>query len=502
MTRAADLVLLGLRLARARWRLAWRVRLGPTGLLVGGIGSLLAWSLLVGAGIAFTLVGTTLLAVLLERGRPELAVALAGAVADAGAVLAILAVAAAQETRRGVPPHPLLVLPVRAGDLLLAELVGLLLAEPLAVVAWPTSLVILLGSAQFSPGVALRTVPVAAGVLLFLASLGLAVRRLVLDRWGGRLAGVFLGTGLLFAAPAAWFAAGWRGAGNLLHLCGGPWTPGWWVRQALRAALAGRPAALLPGAALLLVAFGLSAAAALASPASRLPGGTATRRRPALLPAARALVTARPVAAQWAGNTAAALLVLLAGNVFLRQGFPSGIGEWAALIAGLVIAGAPAPVLANLLGTGSPGPLGFLLAGPRPEAILERLGMAALAPSLVVVPALVLLAGRLLPGGAGPFAAAAVAALGAGTGAGFLLSAAWPRAVSLELPGIPLWPPGPGRWIMLLAQGLSLAPLAAGLPRGGVGAVVTGGFAACAGWILARRILRRRILEVTETLLT
>ncbi len=506
MTRSARLLLLGTRLAAARWRLAWRRRHGPAGILLGGAGALLAWILLVAGALAFTAVGTTLVAVLARRGDGDLAIAVAGTVADAAAILSVLAVAAAEETHRGIPPRPLLLLPVRAGDRLLAETISLLLAEPLAAVAWPAALVLVLGAGQVAPRAALLLALPAAGLLIFLASLGLAVRRILLAGGRHRPVTAVLATGIVFAAPAAWLLGGWREAANLLRLEGGPWTPGWWIRHACREALAGRGTALLPGGILLLVSFGLLV---LAARADERPGPApphARGRPPRALPLAAAWWAARPVVAQWTGNGAAALLVLLAAHVLARQGFPwPTLPRAAGALAGLILASAPAPLLANLLGAGGRGPLGLLLAGARPGRLLARLAAAAACPAIILVPVAAAVAAWLLPGtGAGlVLAAVAVGALGLGAGAGFLLSVAWPVRLDPDLPGVSLWPAGPGRWIMVAVQGLALAPFLRGPATAGSLLSVAGGcIAVLAGWHLARRMLRGRVLEVTESLLT
>ena len=506
MTRSGRLLVLGARLAAARWRLAWRRRHGPAGMLLGGAGALLAWILLAGGAIAFTAVGTTLLAVLARRGDVDLAVAVAGVVADAATVLAVLAVAAAEETHRGIPPRPLLLLPVRPGDRLLAETISLLLAEPLAAVAWPAALVLVLGTGQVAPRAALLLALPAAGLLLFLASLGLAVRRLLLAGGRHRLATAVLATGIVFAAPAAWLLGSWHEATNLLRLEGGPWTPGWWVRHACREALAGRATAILPGGILLLVSFGLLVLAAREGERPGLPVSRVRRRRPRTLPLATAWWAARPVVAQWTGNGAAALLVLLAAHVLARQGLSwPALPRVAGAVAGLILASAPAPLLANLLGTGGHGPLGLLLAGARPGRLLARLATAAVVPAAALVPAVAGVAAWLFPGtgAATVLAAGAVGALGLGTGAGLLLSVAWPVRLELDVPGISLWPPGPGRWIMVAVQGLALAPfLRAPVAAGAILSVTGGCLAVLAGWHLARRTLRDRVLDVTESLLT
>jgi len=506
MTRSGRLVLLAVRLALARWRLAWQRRHGPAGMLLGGVGTLFAWLLLAGGAIAFAAVGTTLFAVLARRGDTGLAVAVAGAVADAAAVLAVLAVAAAEETHRGIPPRPLLLLPVGPGDRLLAETASLLLAEPLAAVAWPAALVPVLGAGQVASRAALLLALPAAGLLLFLAALGLAVRRLLLAGGRHRLATAILSTGIVFAAPAAWLLGSWREATNLLRLEGGPWTPGWWIRHACREALAGHGAALLPGGILLLVAFGLLVLAARGGDHPAIPGAGRPRRPPRKFPLATAWWAARPVVAQWMGNGAAALLVLLAAHVLARQGIP-----WPALprvaggLAGLILASAPAPLFANLLGTGSRGVLGLLLAGARPGRLLARLALAATVPAVVLVPAVTGIAAWLLPatGAALVLAAGTVGALGLGAGTGLLLSVAWPVRADLDVPGASLWPVGPTRWIMVAVQGLALVPFLWGsaIP-GAVLAVTVGCLAVLGGWHLAGRVLHGRVLDVTESLLT
>ncbi len=504
--RADRLLVLGIRLAAARWKLAWRRRYGPAGLVVGGLGSLLAWALLVAGAVAFTAVGTTLLAALGARGESRLACAVAGAVADTATILAVLAVAAADEAHRGIPTRPLLLLPVGPGERLLAETVSLLAAEPLAAVAWPAPLVLVLGAGQVSARAALLLALPAAGLLLFLASLGLFVRHVFLAGTRRRLLSTLLGSGILFAAPAAWLLGGGGGTADLLRLGGGPWTPGWWIRHACREALAGRPAALLPGGILLLVAFGLLVLAARSGEPSPLPPPRPRRPRRRLPALAAGISSAGPIVARWSGNGVAALLVLLSAHVLVRQGIPwPALPRVAGALAGLIVASAPAPVLANLLGAGHRGPLGMLLAGARPGPLLARLAASAVLPAGLLLPVAAAAAGWLFPGGgAAPvLVTGTLGALGAGIGAGLLLSLAWPAPVRPGEPGEPLWPPGPGRWIMTAVQGLALAPfLRVPATAAGPLSVGAGCLAAVAGWLLARKALRRRVLEVTESLLT
>jgi hypothetical protein len=505
-----ELVLLRLAVSRGRLARALARRGGPLGPLLElllTVGSVL---LLLLSALAFTVVGTVLIATLARRGEAALAIGASSGASLAGLLLAAIVAVLADAHAARLDDRPLSALPIRPGDRIAADLFGLMVLEPTAAVIWPTAAVLVLAAAQSGGTAAMLAVPAAAGQACLAASVALVARRLSRSAEGSR--------------PGPWLVAG--ATALLIATTTFPpspeaaWMPWHWNGRAFLEAWNGRAAALAWGTLPHLFAFGLLALAR--TPPVALRRGLQGLRHRLLPPARRGPrrrywtglrhcwgpPRARILLMHAIGATAALLALGWALDARSSSAFP--VMTLASVVAAWVAAAGAAPLLANTLGLGGPAAASQILAARRP---LRRLAADHVWLSAPALAATALAAAAAAARDGAPSKALPALAVGAAitlslSGTGAFTSTRWPWPACLGGHGDPLWSPTGPRSLMALVQGTVLAPMA-GAAWQGFESVSWAAFATLAlgagvgvvGWAVAVLAMRRLPVRILEGLL-
>jgi len=500
----------------AGWRRAALRPRDAAGLALGWLAAIVSGSLLVLASFAFCFVGRTLLSSLLDAGRIDLAVGVAGLLTDASLLVAVLAVALTDPLRSGLDPRPLSVLPLKRSERLAADLAALVFAHPAALAFWAAGVALFLGSAAHRPGVGWTMLPAATGVVVLGASVSLAARRLLLlsrDASTSRVAGVLLRAAILVVPSAGLVWIGASGGSLAQHdgLTLTP-TPGGLVGGAVRLAAEHRLLAATYGGLLHLSAL-LLLASIVRLPLSPDPSSLSGRRSwwPGVLPieAARIWRPTRASGLFLQGALAAAMTVGVAALAEPRA--PSGwpVAETGALLAVWILVSSVAPLSANALGHGGRAAASHWLL---PESLARSVARAQAWTSLPILAGVAAVAAASAL--ASPSARIPLLALAAGlglaiatAGLGCVSSVLWPWPSGMNRQGDPLWAPGPGRLLISVGHGLVLAlaasslfPARETLPAA-TRAAAAGLILGLGGWLVTLWRLRRRRAEISEALL-
>ncbi len=507
LQRVTQLLALQVALLGARWRSAWTRPLGKTAALTGGGVSLAGGALLVLAAIAFGGVGATLLGALARAEHIELAGDLAAALADVAALLVIATVALSDAQRTGVDPRPLSLLPLGRSERLALDALSVLLLQPSALVLWSASLGLLVGGAM--AGRAPLVLPAASGLALLIAALAVLIRRVLGSRGFGRSSPLV--RGLVLLLPALWLVGVLRSGSEGLARTPPPF-PGFWCGAAFERALVGDVRAVPLGLALHLIALGVLLSATHLSRLPFTPGRPRRGRRLRLPAEWRRTWAPRRAATLLSQSLGAVVITLFFGAVLARHGLPRELlGTATTIVALWLLAAAPTPLLANVLGLGGRAAASAGLVPASGALLLVRGLAAALAPVALALPLLALSAAWVF-GAPGLFPLALSGGAGvalAGAGAGAVHAVLWPRAAALRDDGDPIWSGGAGRLLLPIAQGLAASPLILGFAGGGTVApwrafatLLAGGALAAAGIALASRLYAKRRLAVLEALLS
>lgn len=516
--RAFALLRLAAALALGRARAALPRRLGAGGLISGALFHVATNALLVFAGLFYSWVAATLIGVLVERGGAEASAAAAGAHLELVLMLVLVTTLLSDAESTGLDLRPLAPLGLSAQDTLLAGLLEELFLRPGALVFWPSALALLAALARAEGPASALVVPAAAGLVLLSVGAALLVRRVVArlgsPQPGASLALIALRMALVLL-PLAWALGALGSIGGPTTSSLEPYRPAFWMAAAVEAALAGDHFALLWGGGLLLVAMGLLLTAARLGPPepralrSRIPAPSPFELPTVALRIWR-LPRVRLLLAQ--SLTAGCAVVILAAALASRGVLGRPVASIGACLVAWIVAGAPSAISANCLGAGGRAGAHALASAAGPLAwLLRSIAWIAL-PACGAAVVLAFLAAWVLgaPEAGWSGAALALGVASSGAGAGALVSTWWPWSTPLLDAGDPLWPPGPGRWMMPLAHALPLALAFAHLldpsrfaPGVACGMIVLGGaLVGGVGIAGASRLLARGRGRVVETLLS
>lgn len=513
---AVELLWLHASVTFARWRGVARRRFGLAGMLAGGLVAAVSGAMLLGASLAFGFVGTVLISTLASGDRPLLAALVAAALANTAVALSVLTVVLTDTERTGLDQRPLLLLPLAPIDRLVSDLLSILLLQPTAFVIWPSAFAVFAATVRHRPGTAWLALPAATGVVAVSATAGLLFQRLLnrphLDGRPRPPSRALLRL-LLLVLPLAWLALVLAPNSGESPGHAAPWSVGYWVGESLRFSWAGDHRALLFGLAPHLLSLGLLA---LAETVPRwFPSRLRWIRpwRPRWLPhEMRRIWGPARSRALLAQTLVTAGLVLALGLVLTRrglQGFPFATAT--GIVAAWVLASGLSAMMANALGLGGRPGAGIVWVGAPLRRLLlpAQLAIAVPVTLLLVIQAWVCFQLFGDSHGSALALAAGLSSLLAGTGAGSLVSVVWPWPSRWEEEGDPVWPPGPGRLWMPVAQTLPLIPVVAALTRAGEGSTIAPVFAtlllgaavAALCWGVAAVWLRRRLTSIAEALL-